>query len=190
MSSHTALEYCSQPLSDIGGQPSLSQPFCLFCEDDKVNRLHCEREMVSSTKHKMQFVRPPYMSGEEEFINYSAVSPLTNGYCKDTTEILGATNLDLLSPKLAMEMDESYPVLEAFVSHILKKHKLINDLQKPNCALICTYTKMPIGLKENLLKFFFEDMKISKICLLPKALAISQLFEIRSCIVVDSGATR
>ena len=50
MSSHTALEYCSQPLSDIWGQPILSQPFCLFCEDDKVNRMLCEREMVSSTK--------------------------------------------------------------------------------------------------------------------------------------------
>ncbi len=46
MSSHTALEYCSQPLSDIWSQPVLSQPFCLFCEEDKVNRMLCEREMV------------------------------------------------------------------------------------------------------------------------------------------------
>lgn len=29
----------------------------------------------------------------------------------------------------------------------------------------------------------------SRLCLLPKALAISQLFEIKTCVVVDSGAT-
>ncbi len=54
MSCHTALEYCSQPLSDIWSKPSLSQPFCLFCDDHKLNRMLCEREMVSSTKDKMR----------------------------------------------------------------------------------------------------------------------------------------
>lgn len=47
MSCHTALEYCSQPLSDIWSQPGVSQPFCLFCDEHKVNRMLCEREMVS-----------------------------------------------------------------------------------------------------------------------------------------------
>ena len=36
VSSHTALEYCSQPVSSVCFQGSFSQPFCLFCEDDKV----------------------------------------------------------------------------------------------------------------------------------------------------------
>jgi hypothetical protein len=49
-----------------------------------VKRLLCERETVTDTKHKMKGVRPPYMSvtGEEDFLNYNAVSPLTNGYCR------------------------------------------------------------------------------------------------------------
>ena len=35
----------------------------------------------------------------------------------------------------------------------------------------------------------FEDVQISRLCLLPKALAISLLFDVETCIVVDSGAT-
>jgi hypothetical protein len=70
MSSHTALEYFSQPLSEVVYQPLPSQPFCLFCDEAKLNRLLCEREMVSSTKNKMKGVRMPHMSmiGEEEFM--------------------------------------------------------------------------------------------------------------------------
>ena len=123
MSSHTALEYCSQPLSDI--QPDLSQPFCLFCEDDKVNRLLCEREMVSSTKLKMKGV-PCYMT-EEEFLNYSAVSPLTNGYCRDTASILDAHNLDLVSPLLALEHEEAFPIVKSYLSHLLKQYKMVRS---------------------------------------------------------------
>ena len=63
--SHTALEYCSQKLSDIlnrkhrqpllqAQQSELSQPFCLFCEDEKCSRMLCERNMVTSAKLKMK----------------------------------------------------------------------------------------------------------------------------------------
>ena len=87
-----------------------------------MNRMLCEREMVTDTKHKMKGVRPPYMSvtGEEDFLNYNAVSPLTNGYCRDTASILGANNLDLLSPLLAMEHEEAFPIAKAFLSHLMK----------------------------------------------------------------------
>ena len=44
-------------------------------------------------------------------------------------------------------------------------------------------------MKEALLKFFFEEVKVARVCLLPKALAVSKLFDLRTCIVVDSGAT-
>ena len=43
MSSHTALEYYSQPLAstsmeeDILSKPVMCRPFCLFCDDDKVS---------------------------------------------------------------------------------------------------------------------------------------------------------
>ncbi|TRY77482.1 hypothetical protein TCAL_07407 [Tigriopus californicus] len=189
MASHTALEYCSQPLSEIWLQPPLSRPFCLFCEDQKVNWMICEREIVSNTKNKMKSVRPPYMSGEEEFLNYAAVSPLTNGYCRDTGFILGTNNLDLLSPLIALEHDDAFPVVRAFLIHLFKHYKIINDLQRPYVSLVFTHANIPHTVKEKLIQFLFEEMKISRLCLLPKALAISQLFEIKTCVVVDSGAT-
>ena len=117
-----------------------------------MNRLSCEREMVFSTKHKVKGVQMPaafvpnssfapygmhhppssvspqpcYMS-EEEFLNYSRyVSPLTNGYCRDTASILGANNLDLLSPLLALEHEEAFPIVRAFLAHLLKEYNMVN----------------------------------------------------------------
>ena len=146
MTSHTALEYCSQKLSDISGrallaQQELSQPFCLFCEDEKCSKMLCERNTVTSAKMKMKksahypsggpFSLPPagpppsLVVPEEDFLNYSAVSPLTNGYCRDTTAILDAHNLDLVSPLLAMEHEEAFPIVKAFLTHILKHYNMV-----------------------------------------------------------------
>ena len=129
-----------------------------------MNRMLCEREMVTDTKHKMKGVRPPYMSvtSEEDFLNYSAVSPLTNGYCRDTASILGANNLDLLSPLLALEHEEAFPIARAFLAHLMKEYKMVGDLQRPNSSLILTVGKMPFVVKELLIKFFFEEVKIAR----------------------------
>ena len=35
----------------------------------------------------------------------------------------------------------------------------------------------------------FEETKAARICLLPKPLAVAQLFNVNTCVVVDSGAT-
>ena len=88
----------------------------------------CEREIVNSTKERMKGIRPPYMSGEEEFVNSHAVSGLVNGYCRDTSAILGASNLDLLSPSLAMEREDCFPVVKSFVTHLLQHSKMVLSL--------------------------------------------------------------
>jgi len=227
MSTHTALEYCSQKLSDIakcgvlgatrGSDPprlrahnssaalqaELSKPFCLFCEDEKCSRMLCERNMVSSAKLKMKkstagswgptgssSVPSSTVVPEDDFLNYSAVSPLTNGYCRDTAAILDAHNLDLVSPLLAMEHHDAFPIVKAFLSHIFKLYDMVDSLQKPNSSFILTEPgRLPLSVKESLLTFLFEEVKVARVCLLPKALAISKLFDVDTCIVVDSGAT-
>merc|ERR1712029_275694 len=212
MTSHTALEYCSQKLSDIWSrkqqpllqaqQSELSQPFCLFCEDEKCSRMLCERNMVTSAKLKMKkssgghqaMLGAPCAAAvampEEDFFNFSAVSPLTNGYCRDTTAILEAHNLDLVSPLLAMEHEDAFPIVKAFLTHILKHYNMVDSLQKPNSSFILTEPgKLPLAVKESLLTFLFEEVKVARVCLVPKALAICKLFDVNTCIVVDSGAT-
>ena len=133
------------------------QPFCIFCEDDKMKRLSCEREMVSSTKHKVKGAQmsssvftptstydtlwslhlPPSLvsshqnccqtkMSDEECLDYSRyVSPLMNGYCRDTASILGANNLDLLSPLLALEHEEAFPIVRSFLAHLLKEFNMV-----------------------------------------------------------------
>jgi hypothetical protein len=105
----------------------------------------CEREMVTDTKHKMKGVRPPYMSvtGEEDFLNYNAVSPLTNGYCRDTASILGANNLDLLSPLLAMEHEEAFPIAKAFLSHLMKVPSLSHYFYVLRITFNVSFVKLP-----------------------------------------------
>ncbi len=154
MSGHTALEYCSQPLSDLSRSAhsgmATSRPFCLFCDDDKVNRMMCEREMVSSTRHKMKSVaggassaagaafNQPFMTPSEDCFETvgdalaAAATPsvatpesLTNGYCRDTASILGANNLDLLSPLIALEHEDAFPVVKAFLTHLLSQYKMV-----------------------------------------------------------------
>jgi len=141
------------------------QPFCLFCEDDKMKRLSCERDMVFSTKHKVKGVQvstvpmpnpsfgacalpsssssspQPYDTTEEECLNYSRyVSPLTNGYCRDTASILGANNLDLLSPLLALEHEEAFPIVRSFLTHLLKEYKMVKYL------CLSTYRHCPCNM--------------------------------------------
>ena len=78
---HSGLEYRSQPLADCDE----NQPFCLFCDQDRINRFLCEREIVAETRQKMECMdRMQYFSSlsEEEFRNQQSFLQLTNGYCK------------------------------------------------------------------------------------------------------------
>ena len=130
-------------------------------------------------------------TSEEEFLNHETFLPLTNGYCRDTATILGADNLDLLSPHAAFESVEAFPILKAYLSHVLLQEKRVDSIQMPNSSLILAIpSKIPYSVKETLLRFFFEETKASRVCLLPKSLAIAQLFKTSTCIVVDSGASK
>jgi hypothetical protein len=44
----------------------------------------------------------------------------------------------------------------------MKEYKMVGDLQRPNSSLILTVGKMPLAVKELLIKFFFEEVKISR----------------------------
>ena len=62
--------------------------------------------------------------------------------------------------------------------------------QRPNSCLVFTEpASFPLAVKEQLLRFLFEEIQITRLCLLPKPLAVSYLFDVETCIVVDSGAT-
>lgn len=186
--SHTGLEFRSQALQTLAP----NAPFCLFCDQEQTNQLLGQREVVVRTREKMESERMQYFSSltEEDFRNQETLLPLINGYCRDTSDILNAENLDLLSPFLALEHIEAFPIVKSFLSHLLLQHKFVEFIQRPNNSLILTIpSKIPHRVKEWILKFFFEEVKSSRICLLPKALAVAQLFNVSTCVVVDSGAT-
>ena len=187
VSSHTGLEYFSQQLSEFSHQQLADRPLCLFCEEYRTNRLLCEKEMVLTTKVKLA----GYSSVPDD--SHKTQNPFklfSNGYCKDTANILGAENLDLLSPLIALDHSEAFPIVKAFLSHLFSQFQMIDELQRPNSCLVFTEPPhLPLPVKEHILRFLFQDIQISRLCLLPKALAISYIFDVDTCIVVDSGAT-
>ena len=176
VSSHTGLEYQSQALSQIGDD----QAFCIFCDNDKMHQLLCERKHVVSHNQRLEegFRMQYKMESEDEDFSHqeSAFLPLTSVYCKDTSDILNTENLDLLCPLLAMEHMDALPIVKSYLSHIMLKFNLAEFVQHPNNALILTMpTKLPHKMKESLLKYFFEEAKAARVCLLPKPLAIGEL---------------
>ena len=186
MASHTGLEYQSQQLEQLPHQQHLDKPLCLFCEEFRTNRLMCEKEMVNTTKIKLA----GYSSCTESLNHGNPFNHFSNGYCQDTANILGAENLDLLSPLIALDHPEAFPIVTSFLNHIFNQFKMIDELQRPNSCLVFTEPpNFPLSVKEQLLKFLFEEVQITRLCLLPKALAISLLFDVETCIVIDSGAT-
>jgi len=189
VSSHTGLEYFSQQLSQLSQLGQADRPLCLFCEEYRTHRLLCEKEMVLTTKVKLAGCG--YSSvPDDSHKSHNPFKPFTNGYCKDTANILGAENLDLLSPLIALDHSEAFPIVKAFLSHLFSQFQMIDELQRPASCLVFTEPPhLPLSVKERLLRFLFEDVQISRLCLLPKALAISYIFDVDTCIVVDSGAT-
>ena len=84
MASHTGLEYRSQTLANIQNQPVLYQPFCIFCDEQRMNALLQEHQIVTGNKERMKRERMQYSASmsEEDFRNHETFMPLTNGYCK------------------------------------------------------------------------------------------------------------
>jgi len=198
VSSHTGLQYCSQQLTGLVYLHNLDRPLCLFCEEERVNRLMCEKDMVTRTKDKLSMLGHPYTFDEtSQTVKSSSSSAgaaghsfLSNGYCQDASTLYGTENIDLLSPLIALEHNQAFPIVKAYVDHLITTFKMMDDLQRPNSCLVFTEpSNINPQVKNKLLRYLFEEIQIARLCFLPKALAISLLFEKSTCIVVDSGGT-
>lgn len=63
VSSHTALDYCPQPLSsgEVVGH------FCVYCHKDYLCRMLCEMEMVNEAQHRMKGVESMQQDDQQHF---------------------------------------------------------------------------------------------------------------------------
>ncbi|XP_023323078.1 uncharacterized protein LOC111697341 isoform X2 [Eurytemora carolleeae] len=189
VSSHTGLQYTSQQLRGLGYQQQQDRPLCLFCEEGRMSRLLCEKDMVLRTKDKLSAFGQPY-SLDDTFKPTQSHLFLSNGYCQEAATFLGAENIDLLSPLIALEHNEAFPLVKAYINHLVETFKMMDDLQRPNSYLVLTEpSNISSHVKHKLIRYLFEELQISRLCLLPKPLAISILFECDTCVVIDSGAT-
>jgi hypothetical protein len=66
----------------------------------------------------------------------------------------------------------------------MKEYKMVGDLQRPNSSLILTVGKMPLAVKELLIKFFFEEVKISRQVLAGELRAPRHSAQMTLCITI------
>ncbi|XP_014223846.1 uncharacterized protein LOC106650389 [Trichogramma pretiosum] len=156
--------------------PPRSGPFCVFC-----NSVQLYREKRRLELHPNDASCCPHLNANHQ--------KLINGYCTDTKEILGIPNIDLLNPAQALLMDGSFSVLKDFVDHLFRQMGLTETLRKPNTVLmLCEPLGMSISIRKQLLHYLFQEVKIAKVCLVPKPLSACAMIGIDTCIVIDSGA--
>ncbi|XP_069680904.1 uncharacterized protein [Periplaneta americana] len=145
-------------------------PFCVFCNPVKLYR---EKKRVA-------------LGGT---IGPSRYTELLNGFCKDTVDILGIPNMDVVSPAAALLRTERFPVVRDFVGHLFHQMGLVPVLQKPNAVLVfCEPLAMSDDLRVSLLHYLFLKIKIARVCMVAKPLATCAMVGMETCVVVDSGA--
>ncbi|XP_021929844.1 uncharacterized protein LOC110834709 isoform X2 [Zootermopsis nevadensis] len=147
-------------------------PFCVFCNPMKLYR---EKKRVGQQNGGACCP--------------SQYSELVNGFCTDTVNILGTPNMDIVSPAAALLQDNCYPVVQDFVGHLFHQMRLIPVLQKPNAVLVfCEPLAMSDALRIHLLHYLFLTIKVARVCMIAKPLAICAMMRLNTCVVVDSGA--
>ncbi|KAJ4452357.1 hypothetical protein ANN_03890 [Periplaneta americana] len=145
-------------------------PFCVFCNPVKLYR---EKKRVA-------------LGGT---IGPSRYTELLNGFCKDTVDILGIPNMEVVSPAAALLRTERFPVVRDFVGHLFHQMGLVPVLQKPNAVLVfCEPLAMSDDLRVSLLHYLFLKIKIARVCMVAKPLATCAMVGMETCVVVDSGA--
>ncbi|XP_015584746.1 actin-related protein 6 [Cephus cinctus] len=156
--------------------PRPSGPFCVFCNPVKLYRE--KKRLVTHPNDSSCYTRsnPIYQK-------------LVNGYCTDTVEVLGIPNVDVVSPAEALLSDGTFSVLKTFVDHLFHQMGLTSILRKPNAVLMfCEPLAMHPILRQQLLHYLFQEVKVARVCLVPKPLAACAMLDVETCVVIDSGA--
>ncbi|XP_043280098.1 uncharacterized protein [Venturia canescens] len=156
--------------------PRPSGPFCVFCNPVKLYRE--KKRLASNQNETASYTRPNPL-----------YQKLVNGYCTDTVQVLGIPNVDVVSPAEALLSEGSFNVLKIFVDHLFHQMELTTTLRKPNAVLMfCEPLAMHPTLRKQLLHYLFQEVKVARVCLVPKPLAACAMLDVETCIVVDSGA--
>ena len=156
--------------------PRPSGPFCVFCNPVKLYRE--KKRLITHQNDPSCYTRtnPIY-------------EKLINGYCTDTVEVFGISNVDVVSPAEALLSDGTFPIVKTFVDHLFHKMCLTATLRKPNSVLMfCEPLAMHPTLRKQLLHYLFQEVKVARVCLVPKPLAACAMLDVETCVVVDSGA--
>ncbi|XP_043502903.1 uncharacterized protein LOC122524618 [Polistes fuscatus] len=112
---------------------------------------------------------------------------LRNDYCTDIELIRNIPNIEMLNPAKALLNSESFLVLKAFLDHLFHPMNII--FKEPGFVLMfCEPLGTHPASRKQLLHYLFQEVKAARVCLVPKPLLACSMLDIKTCIVVDSGA--
>ncbi|KAI4503807.1 hypothetical protein M0802_001210 [Mischocyttarus mexicanus] len=143
-------------------------PFNLFKQKNEFIKLH---NCFSSIKSK------------------SIYNKLKNYYSTDTAKILNMPNIEVFSPAKALLNSGTFLFVKILLDRLFHKMHLTVTLRKPNAVLMfCEPLAIHPTIRKQLLHYLFQEVKVARVCLIPKPLAVCAMLDIETCIVVDSGA--
>ncbi|KAI4487431.1 hypothetical protein M0804_005580 [Polistes exclamans] len=112
---------------------------------------------------------------------------LRNDYCTDIEKIRNIPNIEMLNPAKALLNSENFLVLKVFLDHLF--HKISSPFKMLGASLVfCEPLGTHPAIRKQLLHYLFQEVKLARVCLVPKPLLACAMLDIKTCIVVDSGA--
>ena len=76
------------------------------------------------------------------YISINIVTIFNIIFFRDYSDILNAESLDLVSPWLAFDHVEAFPIVKSFLTHLLIHYKFEEFIQIPTNALIVTIPRL------------------------------------------------
>ncbi|KAF4518234.1 hypothetical protein B566_EDAN006915 [Ephemera danica] len=80
-------------------------------------------------------------------------------------------------------------IATSFLQHVLTQCSVLEGLRKPCGVLVlCEDVDWPVEVRRNILTFLFTHLKVSRVCMVPRPLAVCAELGLKTGVVVDSGA--
>uniref|UniRef100_T1JAT2 F-box domain-containing protein n=1 Tax=Strigamia maritima TaxID=126957 RepID=T1JAT2_STRMM len=176
-------------------------PACILCSPEKTNGAFSDWKMKPNAAYAQQ----DCACADDTFeMNYSmrnlAVCDKSSMFTKDRTSLWddimvylfgNVSEWQMVSPLDCFLHEQSdVGIFNFYLKHILEQYKMLEEVRRPNVSLvICEPAESTMSIRRKIVTLLFEKLQVNRVCFLNKALAVSKLQDLETCLVVDSGAS-
>ena len=105
-------------------------------------RIYTTFALIYSLDNRISYNFPCMYAFILMYISINIVTIFNIIFFRDYSDILNAESLDLVSPWLAFDHVEAFPIVKSFLTHLLIHYKFEEFIQIPTNALIVTIPRL------------------------------------------------